>query len=79
MIPGGADLAVAGQLLNHMAKKILKTKDPAGLDLIGQPELGRYLKEKIFKPGKSLRWDQLLIQATGESLNPKYFAEQFVE
>jgi peptidyl-dipeptidase A len=70
---------MASQLLDHVAKEIVKTDDPAGIDGVGQVELGRYLKEKIFKPGKSLRWDQLLIQATGESLNPKYFSEQFVK
>ncbi len=70
---------MASQLLDYLAKKILKTDDPAGIDCVGQAEVGRYLKEKIFKPGTSLRWDQLLIQATGESLNPKYFAEQFVK
>jgi peptidyl-dipeptidase A len=70
---------MASQLLDYAAKKIIKNGDPAGVDGIGQPELGRYLKEKIFEPGKSLRWDRLLIQATGESLNPKYFAEQFVK
>ena len=70
---------MASQLLDHMAKTVLKTDDPAGIDGVGRPELGHYLKEKIFEPGKSLRWDQLLIQATGESLNPQYFAEQFVK
>lgn len=70
---------MASQLLDHLAKKVLNTNDPSGIDGVGQAELGRYLKEKIFKPGKSLRWDQLLIQATGESLNPEYFAEQFVK
>jgi peptidyl-dipeptidase A len=70
---------MASQLLDYLARKILKTDDPAGIDCVGQAEVGRYLKEKIFEPGKSLRWDQLLIQATGESLNPKYFADQFVK
>jgi len=70
---------MASQLLDHVGKTVLKTDDPAGIDGVGRAELGHYLKEKIFKPGLSLRWDQLLIQATGESLNPKYFAEQFVK
>jgi peptidyl-dipeptidase A len=70
---------MASQILDHMSKTVLKTDDPVGIDGVERAELGRYLREKIFKPGKSLRWDQLLIQATGESLNPKYFAEQFVK
>jgi peptidyl-dipeptidase A len=70
---------MASQLLDNLAKTVLKTDDPVGIDGVGRAELGHYLKEKIFKPGNSLRWDQLLIQATGESLNPKYFSEQFVK
>ena len=70
---------MASQLLDHLAKTVVKTDDPVGIDGVNRAELGRYLREKIFKPGKSLRWDQLLIQATGETLNPKYFSEQFVK
>ena len=69
---------MVSQLMHHLGAKLLKTKAWSRVDYTGKPELGRYLKEKIFQPGKSLRWDELLRQATGESLNPKYFAEQFV-
>jgi peptidyl-dipeptidase A len=70
---------MASQILDHMSKTVMKTDDPVGIDGVERAELGRYLKEKIFKPGKSMRWDQLLIHATGETLNPKYFADQFVK
>jgi peptidyl-dipeptidase A len=43
------------------------------------PEVGAYLRERVFAPGASLDWNQLLEHATGEELNPRYFVEQFVE
>ncbi len=69
---------MASQLLDHMARNILKSDSPNQMDLTGHPAPGAWLKENIFAPAASLRWDELLIKATGETLNPKYFAEQFV-
>jgi len=69
---------MASQLLHVMSGEVLGGGDPADLDFTGHPELGEYLIEKIFKPGRSMRWDDLLVSATGESLNPDYFAGQFL-
>jgi peptidyl-dipeptidase A len=44
--------------------------------IIGRPDAGAYLREKVFAPGMSLRWDELLAQATGESLNVSYLAAE---
>jgi len=68
---------MASQLHYYLARDILKIA-PDKMDYVGRSEIGKFLDEKIFAPGKSLRWNQLLIQATGETLNPKYFVEQFV-
>jgi peptidyl-dipeptidase A len=57
----------------------LKVENLSAVDLVGQKQLGEFMKERVFSPGKLLRWDKLLIEATGETLNPKYFAEQFVK
>ena len=43
-----------------------------------KPEVGRFFIEKIFKPGSSLRWDELLTSSTGETLNPDYLINQLV-
>jgi len=67
---------MASQLHAYLAKQLGKDKD---LTFVGQTEIGKFMKEKIFKPGKSLGWDDLLKSATAESLNPKYFSEQFVK
>ncbi len=42
------------------------------------PEVGAFLKDRLFAPGDSLRWDELMRQATGEPLTAKYFALEFV-
>jgi peptidyl-dipeptidase A len=49
-----------------------------GATMAGHPEVGRFLREKIFAPGKTYRWDDLLRRATGESLNPAHFVRQFI-
>ncbi|HEX2090951.1 MAG TPA: hypothetical protein VHG28_01060, partial [Longimicrobiaceae bacterium] len=44
----------------------------------GVEEVGGFLREKIFAPGASLDWTELLVHATGGGLNPKHFVDQFV-
>ncbi|NLA75328.1 MAG: carboxypeptidase M32 [Deltaproteobacteria bacterium] len=34
--------------------------------------------EKVFKPRKHYRWDDLIEYATGEKLTAKYYSMQFV-
>lgn len=66
---------MASQLLHYMAKNILHEDDIRKVTFYNQKEIGEYLRTKIYAPGKSLRWDDLLKNATGETLNPKYFVE----
>ncbi|RME29946.1 MAG: peptidase M3, partial [Deltaproteobacteria bacterium] len=68
---------MASQVTYAMAKEQGTT--PEGLRWVGNARIGAWLKKKIFAPGKSLRWDDLLVKATGESLNPSYFVRQFVK
>ena len=68
---------MASQLLDTLAREVVPGGDPKDLDLVGQEQVGAWLKANIFAPGASLRWDELLKKATGSSLDPKYFAQQF--
>jgi peptidyl-dipeptidase A len=43
--------------------------------LVGRVEAGNLLRERVFRPGQSLRWDRLIEQATGEPLTARYFGE----
>ena len=42
--------------------------------LVGRPEAGRLLAQRVFAPGLSVRWDRLIEQATGEPLTASHFA-----
>lgn len=42
------------------------------------PRTGAFLQESLFRPGARSPWPELIRLATGEPLNPEYFARQFV-
>lgn len=46
--------------------------------IAGNREAGRFLVEKIFRPGAAGAWNDLLRKATGQPLTPEYFVKQFV-
>ena len=50
-----------------------------GPPFIGEKEVGDYLARNIFKPGNTMRWNEMIEKATGERLTAKYYARQFVE
>ena len=41
--------------------------------IVGQTKAGRWLMERVFKPGAREDWSGHVKTATGEALNPKYF------
>ena len=70
---------LASQLHYHIVRKVFKLESDEGVSYVGQPKLGDYLREKVFGPGDLYHWNKMIIRATGESLTPKYFVEQFVK
>ena len=46
---------------------------------IGNPEIGKWMNDNIFKIGMKLEWNEMIEKATGEKLTAKYYAKQFVE
>ena len=69
----------ASQLQQYIAKNILKQENTKEVCFANKPEVGTYLKTKVFAPGASLRWDALIKEATGEPLSAKFFAEEYVK
>ena len=67
---------MASQLTAHIDAKV-RRRD-GGRSIRGDEAVGRFLREKIFAPGAALDWNELLVQSTGEGLDPRYFVEQFV-
>ena len=44
--------------------------------IVDRPAAGALLAERLFRPGESVRWDQLLEQSTGEPLTARYYAAE---
>jgi peptidyl-dipeptidase A len=60
---------------NLVASQLRATLDRVAGGLVGRPEAGSFLGERIFRPGESLRWDRLVEAATGEPLTAAHLAQ----
>lgn len=69
---------LASQLAHTIGRDVLKVADVYGQSFVGRPEVGAYLQERVFKPGMTLPWNDMIEKATGEKLTANYYAEQFV-
>jgi peptidyl-dipeptidase A len=67
----------ASQVHHAIARDVFKGADPQTVLYNGRPEVGAFLRERVFGPGRTLDWDGLTKFATGERLNAKAFAEDF--
>lgn len=64
----------AAQILSHIRRVVLQ--DEAAEALFISPKVGQWLKERIFTPAAVRPWEDGLEYATGEALNPAYYAAQ---
>jgi peptidyl-dipeptidase A len=69
----------ASQLHNYLVHSVLKLKSDENVSYIGQKKVGDFLKKKVFEPGAEYKWNEMIKRATGETLSPKYFVNQFVK
>jgi peptidyl-dipeptidase A len=51
---------------------------PPERSVAGEPRVGAFFQERVFAPGASMDWNGLLVHATGEPLDARFFVEQFV-
>lgn len=70
---------LASQLYYHISEKVLMSNHPEKESFTGKPEAGKFLVEKVFKPGMRYTWNDMIEHATGEKLTAKYYARQFVK
>jgi peptidyl-dipeptidase A len=70
---------MASQMHYYIADNVLHSKDIKMLDYYKKPEVGDFLKSKIFAPGAKYFWNDMIEKAMGEKLTAKYYAKQFVE
>ncbi|MBN1509475.1 MAG: M2 family metallopeptidase [Sedimentisphaerales bacterium] len=69
---------LASQLHDCLVHKVLELESDDGLSYVGDQRVGRYLRENVFGPGARYPWNEMIVQATGRSLSPTYFVEQFI-
>jgi len=69
---------LASQLNHYITANIVKSEDFRYQSFFGNKEAGRYLVDKVFLPGASLYWNDMIEKATGEKLTARYYADQFV-
>ena len=66
----------ASQVHHTIARKVLKLPPQTAL-YVGRREVGDFMKQRVFVPGRTRSWNELTKFATGEELNPKAFAADF--
>jgi peptidyl-dipeptidase A len=65
--------------VHHTIARHAGVQDPGAFAYVGRPEVGAFLKEKVFGPGNRHSWNDLTKNATGEPLTPSYYAREFVQ
>ncbi len=69
----------ASQVHHAIAREVYKGADPRTVVYVGNKDVGRFMKKKVFGPGRLLHWNALTEHATGAKLNAKSFAKDFQE
>ena len=52
-----------------VALQVKDALDAAVGGIVDEPAVGAFLRERLFRPGQALRWDELVAQATGTPLS----------
>jgi peptidyl-dipeptidase A len=68
----------ASQVLHSIAEKFYPNQGIDTVTFWNKKEAGDYLKERIFNQGKKLPWNEMIREATGETLSSRYFVNQYV-
>lgn len=67
---------ILGEMMASQLMAKLRRNGMSDDDIISSSQTGEFLINKLFALGKSKHWDDALEYATGELLNPAYFAEE---
>ncbi len=66
---------ILGSLTASQLRTALEREAGAPLP-VASPEVGKFLVEKVFKPGSRFPWNEMINRATGEPLSAKSFAAE---
>lgn len=67
----------ASQMHFYIVNNITKSGDIKHDTYIGKKEIGEWINEKVFRPGATYQWNEMIERATGEKLTAKYSQMQF--
>jgi peptidyl-dipeptidase A len=64
---------MASQLQDHIQNQVLGGGPDVGRRYVTSPEVGAFLREKLYRPGRTHDWQETLRRATGRPLEPAGF------
>jgi peptidyl-dipeptidase A len=64
----------AAQLRHRISQQVPETMASGAFDMQGQPAVGRFLIENVFRPGALYPWPEFVRRSTGEDLTARHFA-----
>jgi peptidyl-dipeptidase A len=67
----------ASQVHHAISRDVYKGAHPVSVIYVGNPEVGAFMRERVFVPGRTSKWNALTKHATGAELNAKAFAADF--
>lgn len=67
----------ACQLHAAISREVLRADDPSTAVYTRNPEVGAFMKARVFGPGRTKSWNELTQFATGQPLNAQAFAAEF--
>jgi len=70
---------LASQLNHYVTASLIKSDDFRHQSFYGNSKVGNFFVSKVFQPGASLYWNDMIEKATGEPLTARYYAAQFIQ
>lgn len=70
---------IASQINSYVNMNIVKGNGGCETKCINNPDIGKYMIEKLFKPGAKYNLNDWLKNATGEGLSPEFFTYQYIK
>ncbi len=70
---------IASQIHTYINENILDDNSGCDTKCVDNPEVGKYMIEKLFKPGATNDLNSWLKNATGEKLSPDYYTNQYIQ
>ncbi len=67
----------ASQVHHAIARKVYNGANPASVTYVGNKQVGAFMRQYVFEPGRTMTWNELTRHATGADLSPEAFAKDF--